>query len=204
MAAELPYLNSYKNVSVLFERIATAKIPDAFTHKFLRETIGLKGTGDRSLISLLRSLGFIDASNKPTPSYSTLKNPPLAKKAIGSGVKQAYKPLFDARENADKLSSEDLKGLIAQVAGSDSGMTQKIVGTFSALVKIADLTSAMEVKKGTPSPPSEGNIKPSGDDKINGDKLNPEFHYNIQIHLPSNASEETYLNIFNAIRKVFR
>jgi hypothetical protein len=31
--------------------------------------------------------------------------------------------------------------------------------------------------------------------------IRPEFHYNIQIHLPSNATEETYLNIFNALRK---
>jgi hypothetical protein len=36
-----------------------------------------------------------------------------------------------------------------------------------------------------------------------GKGLRPEFHYNIQVHLPSNGTEETYMNIFNAIRKVF-
>jgi hypothetical protein len=35
-------------------------------------------------------------------------------------------------------------------------------------------------------------------------ELRSEFHYNIQIHLPSNASEETYLSIFSAFRKVFK
>ena len=34
--------------------------------------------------------------------------------------------------------------------------------------------------------------------------LRPEFHYNIHVHLPSNGTEETYLNIFNAIRKSFQ
>jgi hypothetical protein len=34
--------------------------------------------------------------------------------------------------------------------------------------------------------------------------LRPDFHYNIQVHLPTNGSEETYINIFNAIRKVFK
>ena len=34
--------------------------------------------------------------------------------------------------------------------------------------------------------------------------LRPEFHYNIQIHLPSNATEEVYLSIFNALRKTFQ
>ncbi len=37
-----------------------------------------------------------------------------------------------------------------------------------------------------------------------GAGLRPEFHYNLQIHLPSNGNEETYMNIFNAIRKVFK
>ena len=38
--------------------------------------------------------------------------------------------------------------------------------------------------------------------KIKG--LRTEFHYNIQVVLPSNATEDVYLNIFNAIRKTFQ
>jgi hypothetical protein len=34
--------------------------------------------------------------------------------------------------------------------------------------------------------------------------LRPDFHYNLKIHLPANGSEEVYLNIFNALRKVFQ
>jgi hypothetical protein len=203
MATDLPYLNSYKNVSTLFERIATAKIPDAFTHKYLYDTIGLKATGDRSLISLLRSLEFIDASSKPTSSYATLKNSTLVKKAIASGVRKAYKPLFDAREDAEKLSSEELKGLIAQIAGAEAGVTQKIAGTFTALVKISDFSGSLPSPQSNILPPN----KPTDTKDVEideSDKMRPEFHYNIQIHLPTNASEETYLNIFNAIRKVFK
>lgn len=199
MAAELPYLASYKNVAILFDRIAAAKIPDAFTYKFLQDSIGLKGRNDRGLITLLKTLGFIDASSKPTPTYSALKNPALVRKAIGGAVRGAYKPLFDANENADRLSQDDLKGLIAQVAGSDSAMTTKIVGTFSALAKLADFSGAPEVVK--PAPPEESDTSENEKEKA---EMRPEFHYNIQIHLPSNATEETYLNIFNAIRKVFK
>jgi hypothetical protein len=66
LAKELPYLPSNKNVGVLFERIEKAKIPDAFTVKFLTDTIGLKGSGDRKLIALLKKLGFLDSAGKPT------------------------------------------------------------------------------------------------------------------------------------------
>jgi hypothetical protein len=202
MATELPYLASYKNVSVLFEKIATAKIPDAFTHKYLQDIIGLKGTGDRSLIALLRSLGFIDASSKPTSAYSTLKNPTLARKAIAAGVRMAYKDLFDANELANQISSEELKGLISQVAGTETAMTTKIAGTFSALVKISDFTGVIEALPSSIPKPKSNEQAESNEAPSNG--LRPEFHYNIQIHLPANGSEETYLNIFNAVRKVFK
>jgi len=33
--------------------------------------------------------------------------------------------------------------------------------------------------------------------------LRPDFHFNIQIHLPANGTEDTYLNIFNALRRTF-
>jgi hypothetical protein len=62
---ELPYLPSYKNVGVLFEKIEAAKVPESFTQKYLYDTIGLKGVGDRSLISLLKTLGFVDNAGKP-------------------------------------------------------------------------------------------------------------------------------------------
>ncbi len=202
MAKELPYLPSYKNVEKLLQRIAAAKQPEAFTHKFLQETIGLKSVGDRPLISLLRTLGFVDASNKPTSAYAALRNLIQAKRALATAIRKAYEPLFAADENAHKLSADALKGLVAQVAGTDAGLTTKIVGTFNSLVRLADFSEAPESEEaavaGTPLPAA-----PPAAPEATG-KLRTDFHYNIQIHLPANATEETYLNIFNALRKVFQ
>jgi hypothetical protein len=216
MAKELPYLPTYKNVGLLFQKIASAKIPEAFVQKYLYETLGLKASGDRPLIPLLKAMGFIDQTGKPTPEYSKLKNNSLAGEAIASGVKKAYAPLFAANENAHTLSLPELKGLVAQVAGTDTDTTGKIAGTLNSLFKVADFS-----KLNGSSRPLNGNDEEEDDDdddveedefkqKINGNKgkyrkqMNPEFHYNIQIHLPTNATEETYLNIFNALRKSFQ
>jgi len=211
MAQELPYLQSYKNVGELFQKAKAAKVPEAFTQKFLAETIGLKASGDRPLINLLRLLGFLDGSGKPTPRYSALKNDKIAGIEIARGIRQAYQPLFDANENAHKLDGADLKGLVAQVSGADTGTTSKIVGTFKSLLKLADFESENQLAD---DEESQGNDK--GNEPIDiksqigslgsvgGDNMRPEFHYNFQIHLPSNGSEETYANIFNAIRKVFK
>ena len=217
MAKELPYLPTYKNVGKLFEKIATAKIPEAFTHKFLSDTLGLKGSGDRALITLLKAMSFIDNSGKPTGEYSKLKNPSLAKLAIGGATKNAYAPLFNANENANTLPPADLRGLVSQVAGSDSDMTTKIAGTFNSLVKIADFNlvdSKEDDNDGEDDNGDDDDDDPGSDTTKKGSSgkkgsgirrpLHPEFHYNIQIHLPSNATEETYLNIFNALRKSFQ
>jgi hypothetical protein len=204
MPAQLPYLASYRNVGTLFEKIASAKIPPKFTHDFLTTTIGLKGTNDRPLIPLLRNLGFLDQSNTPTASYALLKGA-NRNAAIAGGIRQAYAPLFAANENAHELSGENLRSLVSQVAGSDDDMTGRIATTFSALTKLGDFKSEIvrpadsQADESADKSTQEGNgiqRRPQG--------LRTEFHYNIQVHLPSNGTEETYLNIFNAIRKTFQ
>ena len=204
MAASLPYLASNKNVGTLFEKIKSAKLPDKFTHGFLTTTIGLKGTNDRQLIPLLRNMGFLDQSGTPLPDYSLLKGPNY-RAAIADGVRRAYGPLFDANQEADKLTGNELKGLIGQVAGVDADAAARIASTFQALVKTADFdksapdvtkTTTFETESDDDQQPSAMAKSPSG--------LRTEFHYNIQVHLPANANEETYLNRFNAIRKTFQ
>jgi hypothetical protein len=205
MGAELPYLVSNKNVEELFNKIRTAKQPEAFTTKFLNETLGLTSSTDRSLITLLKSLGFLDTSGKPTAEYGLLKNKLEAPKAIGRAVKVAYEPLFAANEKAYELRGSELSGLIAQVAGTDKGMTSKISYTFGALVKLGVFTDLA----GPDSPKGDEEGKPESEERPpekppTFGALRPEFHYNIQVHLPSNGSEEVYLNIFNALRKAFK
>lgn len=209
MATSLPYLSSYKNVDKLFSGIAAAKIPESFTQAFLAQTLGLKASSDRPLIPLMRSLGFIDASGRPTPDYRLLKNPAAAKGAVASAIRRAYAPLFAANESANSLSSEQLRGLISQVAGTDEDMTKRIAYTFSALVKSADFKAVVPADDTQTDDASEEEESNAPDlkgrvQKAAGSGLRTEFHYNLQIHLPANGSEETYLNIFNALRKIFQ
>lgn len=206
MAAELPYLSSYKNVAELFQRILAAKKPDSFTTRYLSETVGLKSAGDRQLIALLKTLGFLDSASRPSADYDQLKNSSRAPKAIAAAIRRAYEPLYAANENAHELPSSELKGLISQVAGSDTGVTSKIQGTYSSLVKLADFSGRTPAQvEATGRPSQDGDSEPQGiaTERTGNPRLRPEFHYNIQIHLPANAMEETYLNIFNALRKSF-
>ena len=204
MAKELPYLASYKNVAKIFQKIDAAKKPETLSTRVLADTFGLKSSGDRQLITLLKTLGFLDQSGKPTASYDLLKNPDQAAKAIAAGVHKAYAPLFEANEDAHTLTGEALKGLIAQVAGADKGMASKIAGTLSALVRVGDFSAAGSLASEDEVADDEEHHEEVDTAKRKRGGLRPEFHYNIQVHLPSNGSEETHLNIFNAIRKTFK
>ncbi len=200
MAQDLFYLGSYKNVGTLFDKIETAKAPEAFTTRFLADVIGLKSAADRSLINMLKKMGFLDATGRPTEAYGLLKNKSVAKIAIADGLRKVYAPLFEANEKANELSPEELKGLIAQVTGGDKTIVGQIAYTFNAITKNADFTRTSKPDgkksddKGEDKPPLPP-LPPSG--------LRSDFHFNIQVHLPANGTEETYLNIFNALRRTF-
>lgn len=206
MATSLPYVVSYKNLTVLFEKIRSAQVPDKFNREFLKTTIGLKGSNDRAYIPLLRTLGFIDQAGNPTPEYRLLKSDDTIKAAIAQGVRSAYSALFQADENANALPLEKLRGLVGQIAGTDADMTSRISGTFSALVRLADFGAPVPAKK-KKAEESEDEHDDTAKEKLASLKglkgLRPEFHYNIQIHLPANGTEDVYLNIFAALRKVF-
>jgi hypothetical protein len=214
VAQTLPYLSSNKNLSTLFAKVLSAQKPSTFNHTFLQNTIGLKGTNDRPLIPLLRTLGFLDSANVPTPAYDLLKNKATAKGAIAAGIKKAYEGLFKAYEKANELGPSELKGLLSQVSGADESMVDWSARTFGALVKLADF-SAPAPASAEEQPDDEEEVVEEGSDKVDRLKtktrqndassgFRPEFHYNIQIHLPGNGTEETYLNIFNALRRTFK
>jgi hypothetical protein len=208
MAIELPYMPTVKNVPVVFDKIAKAKVPDAFTTNYLTGTLGLKSTNDRALIPLLKKLGFLDGSGKPTAEYSLLKNKDQAKKALAAGIRKGYAALYAANESAHELPPDQLKGLVAQVSGTEEAMTKIIAMTFSSLTKLADFTDTEELAEPESTEQQNGSATtvppvppPATVPLPHAAKFHPEFRFNIEVHLPSNGTEETYLNIFNALRK---
>lgn len=202
MAKDLFYLASYKNVDKLFEKIEQAKAPDVFTNAFLTDTMGLKSTSDRPLINMLKKMGFIDAAGRPTEAYGLLKNKNVAKAAIADAVRKVYAPLFEANEKANELNPDDLKGLIAQVTGAEQSVVKQVFYTFLALTKLGDFTAEKpETTKQNGDTGGEAAKTPLPTLPPTG--LRTDFHFNIQVHLPANGTEETYLNIFNALRRTF-
>jgi hypothetical protein len=157
---------------------------------------------------LLRNLGFLDQANTPSATYASLKGADR-KAVLAEGIKLAYEPLFKANEGVWELQGDPLKRLIAQVGGTDDDITNRIAATFLSLVKAADFKKRPPksdepkiLKKEDSEDDEESRSDEPARTRVEG--LRAEFQYVIQVQLPSNSTEETYLNIFNAIRKTFQ
>ena len=106
MAKDLFYLGSYKNLDKLFEKIETAKAPEAFTTAFLTDVIGLKSTSDRPLINMLKELTFYllmerDARPNPTACLRTKRL-----RGLHHGrVRKVYAPLFAANRESQRATN---------------------------------------------------------------------------------------------------
>jgi hypothetical protein len=61
--------------------------------------LGIKSTGDRSLIPMLRTLGFIDTANRPTAAYGALKNSARRKFAY-KNVGKLFDGIYSAKQPA--------------------------------------------------------------------------------------------------------
>lgn len=104
-----------------------------------------------------------------------------------------------ANEGVWELQGDALKRVIAQTGGTDDDATGRIASTFAALAKVADFKAQRstlvdpKVAKddGTEADEFGSDRLPKG--RVNG--LRAEFQYVIQVQLPSNGTEETYLNI---------
>jgi hypothetical protein len=84
----------------------------------------------------------------------------------------------------------------------DKTLAKSIAYTFSALVKLGNFSKLKTIEDEAPLKQEEASVHKMVEPQ-NIKNLRHDFHFNIQIHLPSNGTEDTYLNIFNALRKVF-
>ncbi len=185
----------------IMESIQKAGVPDKFSLAFLN-SLGFKSTNDRPIVAVLKSLGFLDQNGAPTQFYRDYKDTTKSKKILAERVRDAYSEVFLANEKANDLSVEALKGIFASLTGKSESVSIKMAGTFKSLCSLSDfsqhsqdpLTNDEEFGKRDPEVITEviekqNNIKST------------EFHYNIQIHLPTTRDITVYNAIFKSLKE---
>lgn len=209
MALPTAYMTSTKRVPDMLEAMKTAQAPDKFTQRFL-ETIGFKAKGDRLIINVLKSLGFLDDAGKPAGRYFEYLDQTQSDRVLAAGIREAYSDLFAINVNAHQMSKADVVNkfrTLSQGKMSDSVLNMSAM-TFLALCKIADFQAA--------KPPSKKHEeKKEEKEKRKKDELPPheEIHevarhvklgglvYNIQIVLPETRDTAVYDALFKSLKE---
>ena len=209
MESEVPYMPSVTNLSKILDAIQRAGAPEAFGLDFLKD-LGFTSSNDRAVIKLLKFLGFLETSGKPTTAYKEFMDQNRAKAVLAVRLRKAYDDLFLSDKEAQSQSVGKLKGWFKTKTGAGDAVAEKMATTFKSLTTYADFSQAGTVVEPSLAVPSTPQIGPEalGDVVIpKGDKTQAAippglgFVYRIEIHLPDTTNIETYRSIFRAIRE---
>lgn len=209
MALTNAYLQTTKNLQSIINSVISAKAPERFTNKFL-EDLGFKSSNDRLYIGLFKALGLLDENNAPTSRYHQFLDQAETGKVLAVGIQDAYGDLFALRKDAQKLSTDEVKGklkTLTQGQKSDN-IINLMANTFKALCDLADwsmpvLSSIPQTDIPIEPPVVYESSNPQSQDGeralIEHSKMN--LHYNIQIHLPETTNMAVYDAIFQSLKK---
>jgi hypothetical protein len=205
MALMTAYLVTSKNAATFFNAIQTAKAPDKFTTKFLKD-LDFTSSNDRLFIGVLKGLSFLDDSGVPTERYFAFLDHSQSGRVLAEAIQDAYDELFALNKNAQRLPLDEVKGKLKSLTQGQK--SENVIGwmanTFKTLCDLADWSSpAAAAKKKTPpevpveTPPPASDVQPP----IEPVARELELHYNIQIILPESRDQAVYDALFASLRR---
>lgn len=189
------YVYSVGHIDNVLKKIRDTGRPDKLTLAYLRNTWLLRNAQYSAVLDILKDMQFIDSSGVPADLYAEYQNPTKESSALANGIKNAYPQLFKAYPNACDLDKKTLDGYLKQQTGAEKSVLGKISSTFKRLCSLSANggTASVELPSKEEKP-----LKKDAPDL--SDTLIP-ISMNIQIVIPSDASEEQYDKIFSSLKK---
>lgn len=204
MALPTSYLTSTKNLGGILNSIVSAQAPDKFTTRFL-ESLDYKSNGDRLIIGVLKSLGFLADDGRPTQRYFDYLDQTQSDAVMAEAIREAYADLFQINRNANQMSKTDVMNkfkTLSQGQYSES-VLDKMALTFTALCTHADFkTSAAQKTLKEEKVLTEEPLKPIELPPSTGKGLSISgLVYNIQLILPESRDAKVYDALFESLRR---
>jgi hypothetical protein len=200
------YLLKTSTLEEFLNALKTARAPETFTHKFLKD-LDFTSSNDRLLIGVLKGLGFIDEDGVPTERYFAFLDQSQSGRVLAEGIREAYDDLFAIRTDANNMEVDEVRGklkTLTQGQKSDNVINQ-MAATFRALCDLADWTESPAKENEKPPKPEEPpnteppEFVPPLNKQGNGHDL--QLHYNIQIVLPESRDPKVYDALFASLRR---
>jgi hypothetical protein len=210
MAVPTSYLTTTKNLGKILAAIQNAQAPKQFTTRFLA-SLGFPSAGDRLIIAVLKSLGFLTAEGAPTKRYFEYLDQTQSKRVMADGIREAYGDLFQINRKAYELSSTEIKNKLKTITQGQVGdsVLDKMAATFKAAAQHADFNASAPGEKAivatepaTAQPTAPEPITPhvASDTGTRTVSLGG-LVYNIQLILPADRDQAVYDALFRSLKE---
>ncbi len=193
---DYPYMISNNKIGPIISKIQQAARPAKFTQEVLKN-LGFTSTNDRAFIRLFKKLGFLLEDGTPSALYDQLKDSTSTSTILGVQIKSLYADLYAINTEIHKAPEADIKGAISRVTGKDADGVGRIYNTFKTLCGLATFDGAQVTS--TSAEKEEVPQEATANIPIVTPRTN-EFHYNIQIHLPTTNDISVYNAIFKSLK----
>ena len=203
MTDSYPYMVANGKISQILDKLRKAAEPSKFTHAFLKQ-LGFASTNDRAIIPLLKRLEFINEDSSPTEKYKDLRDTTRFRYALGEQIRELYSDLYAINTRIHEANEDEIKGAISRVTGKDETSVNRFYATYKTLTDIAEFEEAIPEETTKVVEPKEEKKEGSNksEHKVQMPVIgSPDFHYNIQIHLPATTDISVYNAIFKSIKE---
>lgn len=190
-------------ISQILDKLRKAAEPSKFTHSFLTQ-LGFASTNDRAIIPLLKKLLFLTEDSTPTAKYKDLRDSTRFRSVLGEQVKELYSDLYAINTKIHEANEDEIKGAISRVTGKDETSVTRFYATYKTLTDIAEFNEPIvSAKNNVETKPEPLELeKKKTEVKMTTHAIgSPDFHYNIQIHLPATTDIAVYNAIFKSIKE---
>jgi hypothetical protein len=189
-------MTTSKNLPDILAKIKSAGAPPRFTYEFLKSNLGFGSSRDRTVIGVLKGLGFLTSDGTPTGRYNEFRGETTSGRAMAAGLRDGWADIFLSDQKANERSSAQLVGVFKSVTGAGEAVAQKMATTFKALAGAADFKSAFSgTLHDVEEPP---NVEAEGPKPGLSKVLS--LRHDVHIHLPPTSDVAVYTAIFRALR----
>lgn len=194
-----PYTQNVGSLVGVIKAIGSHGVPDKFTTKEL-PVWGYKSSNDRSIVSVLKHIGFVDQSGTPQQLWRDARtNPALA---TAKGTKAGYAELFKTFPDAHRKDAEALTNFFKAKTSVGDSVIKQMVATFRALAQFGEFDGVDEATADTVdmAPAAASPATSAVSRQISG-AGGMTINLNVELVVPTDATGDVYDKFFAAMKK---
>ncbi|NIQ09898.1 MAG: DUF5343 domain-containing protein, partial [Gammaproteobacteria bacterium] len=109
--ADYPYTTVTGKIKPLLSKVREVGVPPNATVKWLK-SVGFTSSNDASLLTVLKFIGLVDASGKPSEEWKKYRGAHHGQ-VLANAIRQGYSDLFAVYPDANSRSASEIEHVIS-------------------------------------------------------------------------------------------